>query len=89
MGCCNKVMDETPISDLRYWAGTVLVAGSHLGLLAALAAASPVVPQCKRVLPFFYRYTRETIEGILGNERIVRERALGRDACELEDLGAR
>jgi hypothetical protein len=89
MGCCNKEMDETPISDLRYWAGTALVAGSHVGLLAVLAAASPVIPQCKRVLPFFYRYTRDTLEGILNNERIVRGSNLGRDACELEDLGAR
>ncbi len=84
MGCCNKEMDETPISDLRYWAGTALVAGSHLGLLALLSAAAPVFPRCRRVLPFFREYTRDTIEGILRNERIVRKVAR-EEACEVED----
>ena len=61
----------------------MLVAGSHLGLLALLAAASPVIPRCRRVLPFVYAYTRETLEGILRNERITRKGA-GAQACEQE-----
>ena len=84
MGCCNKEMDETPISNLRYWAGTALVAGSHLGLLALLTAAAPVFPRCRRVLPFFRRYTQETIKGILRNERIVRT-GRRQGSCELTE----
>lgn len=84
MGCCNKEINETPISDLRYWAGTAVVAASHVGLLALLTAASPLVPACKRVLPFFRVYTADTLRGILRNERIARQgRVPPPPTCEL------
>ena len=81
MGCCNKRMDGEPVSPLRYWGGTALIAGVHLGLLAALRLAALVEPRCRRVLPFYEQYTRDTLGGVLRRERIRVGRACPDDAC--------
>ena len=70
MGCCNKEMTGEPISRLRYWGGTAVVAGVHGGLLGFLWTASLFTPRYRRVLPFYRAYFRDTLEGILRRDRI-------------------
>lgn len=70
MGCCNKTMDGKPISPLRYWGGTAVIAAVHGGLLAFLTVGALLVPRYRRVLPFYRAYTRDTLRGIWNRERI-------------------
>ena len=70
MGCCNKKLVGEPIGRGRYLLGATAVVGVHGGVWALLYLGSFVSPRCRRVLPFFTTYARETVASVLARDRI-------------------
>lgn len=71
MGCCNKKVEEIPVSRLRYAAGLVLLCAVEVAALGALAAAGLLRPHYRRVVPFYVEYAREVTRSVLRRERIL------------------
>jgi hypothetical protein len=70
MGCCNKTPDGRPIRRARYYGGLALLAGVQLGGLGALCALAVPVPRVRRLLPFYFEFTRRTMDSVRRRERI-------------------
>lgn len=84
MGCCNKRIEEVPISRVRYWAGTLLMAAVLLGFFALLSVVALIRPHYRRIQPFYREYARDVWSSIVRRERIAVGMAAPRD-CTLDE----
>ncbi|GEM_PF-6538532 len=70
MGCCNKKHSGKPISKLRYYGGLAIVGSAHAGALAGLCAIALPFSRYRKVVPFFAKYSAETVRSVMEKERI-------------------
>ena len=79
MPCCGGKDAGKPITSSRYYLGLFMMLGTHIAILAAVAALSLFVPRYRRLLRPYVLYTRRTFRSVFAKERI----AIGaQDQCE-------
>jgi hypothetical protein len=68
MGCCNKVLDERPISRLRWWAGMCVMLASHAFVWALLTLGAPFSPRYRKLRDGWRAYSRDVLRSCLAKE---------------------
>ena len=71
MGCCNKVLDDRPISRLRWLAGLGVMLAAHGFVLMLLTLGAPFSYRYRKVRAGWLAYSRDVLRSCWAKEGFV------------------